>query len=970
MRRQPTLALALASGLIATALVLPGTFAATAAAGDPVSTINVVPGEDPTSQIRIAWQAPRASSNQNPPATRLLLGLADSFSCSHSLWSSPDVIVPTATVISGVSYAKAFVDGLEPNSQYSYCVLTEPGYATKIGSFATAATDSTSTTFLAFADAAWSSTSSSNQFANTVQYAQASYPDASFMTHNGDLTSSSTDLGRWNGFLDHSALALGKLPWAPTQSNGSSVFFANGAAVPAEAGASQSGFYAVRDKNLLLLVINTNVTNNLTALTGFMEDQISKAGPDAWVVVSVPGQMYGTSQITASSGYLPDLRRIFSEHKVALVLQGGAKAYTRSWPVKVNPSGVAVFRDYPGTETIATGDGVVYVTPGASGIGLGSVSSAALTGSSNWLAVASPYSSATASTALKKSFSAITASAAGLSVTAQMVDGTELDSFTIKRIETPDYEPRSLTYTGLNNSFGQDAVSERTITWLAGSSTGYTRPFYKIAVGDDDISVATRQPCAAPQKMASALSSYNSHTCQLTGLADGVTYRYKVGAFIGQRPYESREYTFTTAPSLSAEPWQFIDIADSQASNAAGFRDYWGKTLSTALNTYGDAVLVTQSGDIVNTATSTTELTGWLQATEDNLAGVAFNPVLGNHDSAGAAQAMWNALFPRPSVVPLITPSQYSSAATLQYAQVYRNVLFLHINTNLESLSDLNLTERWIQQTVSQTGFDDGDLGKFIVVVQHKSPFGGEHAGKGSFPQGTSLTSKNLVARLPKIYSDAGVDLVLAGHDHNLLRSWPVQWPDLGSRAVWTTDLTDPDQINSDSDGLVYYVPHQAADRSPYANPTQSDLDRGNYPWIAKKLAPAKSVNNSAFAVVTVNPTSLEVKTYLTGAPKVAIDSFTITQGYPDPEVSASSATITIGGNDTGLAVTISTNQKAWKAESLDSWLVVASDKPTDGGMLNLKVQPNSTGVSRTAQIRLTAGSAESWIWLTQDPAS
>ena len=952
MRNKTTIAAAAAAGLIAAGLAFPGIFAANAAP-PPISPVTRVPGQDASTQIGLAWHTARVTSGQ-PPETRLSWGPAGGFTCSYANWDS--AVKPVLRVDGGVGYAKAFLSQLTPGASYQYCVLSALQTQPITSSLTMPVSNSASTTFLAFADAAWSSTASANSFRNTVESAQSQYPGASFMTHNGILTSTDTDLARWDGFLEHAAPVLDRMAWAPTQSYNANIRFAHGTAVPLEGTTNNSGFYAVRDGQVLVLVINTYVTTNIAAVRTFIQQQTSNVSADTWVVASVPTQIYGAS--ATSSTYLTGLKQAFSDAKVALVLQGGSRAYTRSWPITSGASTSTVFRDYPGTATVATKDGTVYVTPGASGADLATVPAAALTGSSSWLAVASPNASGTATQAAKKSYSVITATPSELKVAAQMVDGTKLDEFTINRGSTPAYEPRPLALTGLNNSFGTDAKTSRTITWLGLATAGYTNPYYKIVPAGQNIDAAPAitAGCNAPARMVSALSTYNSYTCQVSGLSAGTTYTYKVGAQVGARPYESKAYSFATELGLDKSEFKFLDLADSQGG-AANYSQFWGQTLTTATKNHPDAVLVTQSGDIVDDTTAA-HLTGWLAGTGDSLANVAFNPVLGNHDSASAAQPMWKALFPRDSV------TRYSGSGALQYAQIYRNALFLHINTNLESVADLNVTEQWVKETVKANGFDDGDVGKFIIVVEHKSPFGGSHAnGNGTYPQGSTYTSRNLIDRLPRIYSEAGVDLVLAGHDHSLVRSLPIQWSPQQNKAVWDRANLGLTTINSDTDGLVYFIPHQAADKGPYS------ITLSQYPWIAKYTSPARALNNNAYAVVTVSQDAIRVNTYFVGDPVNPVDSFSVVQGYPDPTVLASSSTISIGGRDTGLAVTVSTNQKTWSASSAASWLSVTSTG-ADGALLTMTAQPNPLASPRTAVVTLRAGTATSTVTLTQGPAS
>ncbi len=849
------------------------------AAATTISPITRVPGTDAATGVGFAWHT--ASSSAPQPDTRLLLGPADGFDCAQADWRAAPA--PTVTDDDRVRYSQATVTGLTPGADYSYCVRSLDGAdVSPTGTFTMPSAAPDETTVLAFADANWRSTASyQNNFAGTVRQALQQHPGASLATHNG-ATGSSIDASHWDGFTAHTVTASDQLAWpitwVPTAlaAGASNRFFALGNALPATG--ADTNNYAVRHGDLLLLVINSYLTSTAaqTATLDWIAAQVNALGADrahTWVVASIPTQLYAAT--TASTAYANALKRAFRSNGVALVLQGGAKAYTRSWPIG-GDAGDTVWRDYPSRSAIATSDGVIYLNPGASGVEQAGVPAAAISASNGWLSAATgTLTSAQQTAAADKSYSVITATADDLRVVAQTAGGQQLDTFVINRGVTPAYEVRDLDSLGLTNSFGVDAATTRTFTWLAPTSVGYTSPYIKLATGADSLANApARSEGCSASRLASSMSNYTAYTCQVTGLNPGTMYSYQMGAHIGLRLYESTPQTFDTEAETDADGFTFLDFADSQSSPVSTYATYWGNTLSTALAQHPEAKLAIQNGDITETPDES-NITAWLDATAGSLGRVAFNPVMGNHDSADAAQPMWNGIFPRQSIT---APPAYSSPAALEYAQVYGNALFLYLNTNLTTAAQLKQTSQWVLDTVAAYGTNPDGTDRFVIVVEHKSPFGGIHSGAGAYPTG-DYGNPAIVAELPKAFDEAGVDLVLAGHDHNLIRSLPIQWSSEEGKAVWDRADATLGTINSDSDGLVYYIPRNSGEKTYPLISAPSATSRPWIGWYWPLDTDYDSPDSTVYSVVNVTKTEIHVDSYRTGDPTTPVDSFTIVQG-------------------------------------------------------------------------------------------
>jgi hypothetical protein len=451
-----------------------------------------------------------------------------------------------------------------------------------------------------------------------------------------------------------------------------------------------------------------------------------------------------------------------------------------------------------------------------------------------------------------------------------------------------------LNPVGLNNGFGLDPKTQRTVTWLALNSAGYTAPYIKVAPAGSDISQAAPSTAGCTvNALGSGLSSYTAYSCPVRGLTPGTTYQYKVGAQASAGTDESATFSFTTEAS-SESTFTFLDFADSQSSPAATYTTFWANTLNSAIAAHPEAKFLVQNGDIGN---SSSDVADWTLSVGTSLSGLAFNPVLGNHDDGSSEALMWDGLFPRESLTARPTATV---PWPLQYSYVYGNALFLHINTNMYTPSRLTRTSTWVRQAVAANGKNPDGSDRFIIVVQHKSPFGGRHSGDGAYPTG-DYGNPDIVKELPKTFAEVGVDLVLAGHDHNLIRSLPIKWDSVTGKAVWDRSLAGLTTINSVTDGLVYYIPRNSGSKT-YA--VINEPTTQSRPWVAWRWSFSDYGNtqpaNTVYSVVTVSRDSIQVKSYRTGNPTTPVDQFTVVQRQPANKYEWFSLTPDLEGNGRG----------------------------------------------------------------------
>lgn len=810
------------------------------AAGFSVGNLNHVLVGDASSSTAFAWTTARTASASTPqPVTAIVYAPSAEFSIANS-----PRVQATAEVSDRVAHHKATLSGLRPGTAYTYAIVNQTtGETSAPSTFTTAPSGTEEFSFIATADANWRSTSSYKNFAGaTLEAALASVPDAGFIVHTGDAASS-TDATHWDGFFGQAPQTLASTAIVPVSmaSGSSNKEFSLDFAVPNTK--NETDNFSFTYGGALVLSVNAKLTSTAAtnSTAAWIKQEVASKGTGRWVIAALNADFFGAKNSTST--YRTAIAKAFTDAGVSLVLQGTADAYTRSFPV----SGANILSDYPSESTIATKDGVVYLTPGVAGAEQATMSALAVTGTTPWLQRASAFGATGAKTAAEnKSFSKITVSQDAISVTATTVGGATLDSFQITRGQTPAREPKQLEPIALTNAFGSDPHTTRSFAWQTDTTlTGAAVQLVPKGKSFDGAQTITAQGTSSAIKQI--LTSRNSHRVDVTGLLPGTTYTYRLANTSTNKvtgtlyQWYSPSYEFTTE-SAEAKEFTFLDFADSQGSTG-GYASYWGNTVKTALDRVPDAPFIIQNGDMVDAVTST-HLDNWFSATGTELSGPAFYPVLGNHEGT-AYNTLYQSLFP-------IDPQ---NGYTLNYSFQYGNALFLSLNSNYTSTSDLTKQATWIRDTVRAKG-----AGKFIIVTFHKAPFGGQHSAEGDV--------QALKKQIVPVLQEVGADLVLQGHDHNYIRSFPIL-NSTPNRAF------AGNQISSSKDGLVYLLPRNSGEKT-YSLTTTSAT---NKPWINVLWNPGQlnSVpGGDVYVAVTVGADKITVNSYTVSG--VLVDSFTVTQ--------------------------------------------------------------------------------------------
>ena len=346
---------------------------------------------------------------------------------------------------------------------------------------------------------------------------------------------------------------------------------------------------------------------------------------------------------------------------------------------------------------------------------------------------------------------------------------------------------------------------------------------------------------------------YHPHQATMTGLEPETEYVYRVG---GERRGWSVERTFTTG--ADTDSWNFLALADAQIGVDAKIREQaaaWNKAVNVATGEHPDSAFIMHLGD---------QAEGWgapvaqLEAftAPEKLHNYRLAVLKGNHETY-APDAHFNDTYFLPNEV----------GNTANYFFNYNNVLFIGLDGNRSSTADIDNHAQFVNSTIAEHGAE----ADWVIVGIHQAPFS----------QGTHYTDDDVVALrenlTPKL-SEAGVDLVLSGHDHIYTRTHLMNGfdPVIPEGASKSGDILIPE------DGEVLYVTSTTATGGKYYD--FQDKFRKTHPNIREERARDLAHDSTArwrqdynpdYTNISVSPTELKLTTYNINTPYV-VDQVTL----------------------------------------------------------------------------------------------
>nr|WP_269329169.1 metallophosphoesterase family protein [Kineosporia babensis] len=360
--------------------------------------------------------------------------------------------------------------------------------------------------------------------------------------------------------------------------------------------------------------------------------------------------------------------------------------------------------------------------------------------------------------------------------------------------------------TGVILGVGADE-SQRMVTWY---SSGDTTQAVQVApaaqVVDGEFPASAKSFSAVGGANIASSGGFNRNAT-ITGLAENTSYSYRVGA----EGNWSKTYTFKTQDFEG--DFDFLFLGDPQigaSGNVAKDQAGWQDTLDVATKDNPDAEILVSGGDQVETANTETQWDAFLAP--DQLRQVPWAATIGNHDVGGKA-------YEQHLAVPNGDRSgQYyangnpaSNTSGGDYWHIYKDVLFINLNSNSYTTSSGGGGDEAHLKYVSDVIEKHGDAAKYTVLVYHHSIYS---------PASHAKDSDNKVRRVdfPTTFSKLGVDLVLQGHDHAYTRSYLIK----------NGEKADADEKPGAADvfagpGGVLYVTANSASGSKYYGITKPD---------------------------------------------------------------------------------------------------------------------------------------------------
>lgn len=358
---------------------------------------------------------------------------------------------------------------------------------------------------------------------------------------------------------------------------------------------------------------------------------------------------------------------------------------------------------------------------------------------------------------------------------------------------------------------------------------------------------------SAPDDKQRVESERGPHEALMTGLEPDTEYAYRVG---NDRIGWTDEYTFTT--DSGDDSWNFLAFADAQIGVDAKIKEQaaaWEKAVNTATSEHPDASFIMHLGDQIEGWGAPNVQTKAFTAPE-KLHNYRLGVLRGNHETYTTKRQFNDAFY---------LPNEENDSGN--YFFNYNNVLFIGLDSNASKSDEIARHAEFVQKAIDEHGAE----ADWVIVGFHHAPFS----------QGTHYTDDDVV-RLreeltPKL-SDAGVDLVLSGHDHIYTRTHLMEGtePVIPEGAAKAGDVLIPDE------NQVLYVTSTTATGGKYYD--FQDKDGNTHPRIREEYAADLAHDSTArwrqdynpdYTSIEVSPEALKLTTYNINTPYV-VDQVTL----------------------------------------------------------------------------------------------
>lgn len=274
--------------------------------------------------------------------------------------------------------------------------------------------------------------------------------------------------------------------------------------------------------------------------------------------------------------------------------------------------------------------------------------------------------------------------------------------------------------------------------------------------------------------------------------------------------------------------FSFIYMGDSQADPETGDYSSWGKMLAQAAADKSKPAFVMIGGDLVNDGSSQEEWDSFLAAGDPVLKKLPLYPAMGNHDNT----ALYKTIFELPENGPEGRQEAF-------YSFDYGNAHFTVMDSNAMGAANREDLE-WLEKDLAKTDKT------YKIVMFHHPAYPAVDIPKDN--QRAETIRNNFVPVMEK----AGVNLVLSGHQHVYMRTWPLK---NGQRST---------------DGIVYLMGYSGG----------KQYSPASYDYVACSIG-----GEPVYSIITVDRQGITIKTMdrsgkvldSTGAPEIAAEQKELT---------------------------------------------------------------------------------------------
>lgn len=325
------------------------------------------------------------------------------------------------------------------------------------------------------------------------------------------------------------------------------------------------------------------------------------------------------------------------------------------------------------------------------------------------------------------------------------------------------------------NNFGLDPKTEHNFTWASSIPVKNGILEYckkEIFSGFDKLNII--KVSAVNYVTMTDQGKRAIYKVELKNLLPGTDYVYRVG--LGTGNYSSQG-SFRTAEQ-TIDSFTFINITDTQGTTA---KDYslWKNTLDKALHNFPTARFLIHTGDMVDAGQYISQWNLFTGAVKSELLNLSIVPVVGNHEVMNNNKTNTDAKnFTDSFNLPKIQNT--GAPVGTVYSFDYGNTHIAVMNTQYGS-KNLKTQADWLKSDMSST------KKTWRIVALHRGPYG------------ATYDTTDIRKAWSPIFDEVGIDLVLQGHDHNYVRSFPMKNKvavKLGEGTIY---------MNSNTGGVKFY---------------------------------------------------------------------------------------------------------------------------------------------------------------------